>query len=45
MNHEEPGNHYRAALGYTDMERAQIAATGIYGKRLTYRRPENRPNV
>jgi hypothetical protein len=37
--------NYRAALGYSDMERAEIAAAGIYGKRLTYRRPDNRPNV
>jgi transposase-like protein len=37
--------NYRSALGYTDMERAEIAAAGIYGKRLTYRRPDNRPNV
>jgi hypothetical protein len=26
------------ALGYTDMQRTEIAAAGIYGKRLTYRR-------
>jgi transposase-like protein len=37
--------NYRAALGYSDMERTEIAAAGIYGKRLTYRRPDNRPNV
>jgi transposase-like protein len=37
--------NYRSALGYTDMERTEIAAAGIYGKRLTYRRPDNRPNV
>jgi transposase-like protein len=30
--------NYRAALGYTDMQRTEIAAAGIYGKRLTYRR-------
>jgi transposase-like protein len=29
----------RTALGYTDLMRAEIAATGIKGKRLTYRRP------
>jgi len=37
--------NYRSALGYSDMERTEIAAAGIYGKRLTYRRPDNRPNV
>jgi transposase-like protein len=37
--------NYRAALGYSDMQRTEIAAAGIYGKRLTYRRPDNRPNV
>ena len=30
--------NYRVALGYTDMQRTEIAAAGIYGKRLTYRR-------
>src|SRR5436309_3486306 len=30
---------YRAALGYNDFMRAEIAAAGIKGKRLTYRRP------
>jgi len=30
--------NYRVALGYSDMERTEIAAAGIYGKRLTYRR-------
>ena len=29
----------RAALGVNDFERAEIAAAGIKGKRLTYRRP------
>ena len=33
--------NYRSALGYTDMARAEIAASGIYGKRLTYRRPRS----
>jgi len=37
--------NYRAALGYSDMERTEIAAAGIYGKRLTYRRPDNRASV
>jgi len=37
--------NYRTALGYTDMQRTEIAAAGIYGKRLIYRRPDNRPNV
>lgn len=31
--------NHRVALGYTDRERAEIAAAGIVGKRLTYRRP------
>jgi transposase-like protein len=29
----------RTALGYNDLMRAEIAAAGIKGKRLTYRRP------
>ncbi len=37
--------NHRVALGYSDMQRAEIAAAGIYGKRLTYRRPSERPNV
>jgi transposase-like protein len=37
--------NYRAALDYSDMDRTEIAAAGIYGKRLTYRRIGNRPNV
>ena len=37
--------NYRVALGYSDMQRTEIAAAGIYGKRLTYRRPDQRPNV
>jgi transposase-like protein len=37
--------NYRVALGYTDMQRTEIAAAGIYGKRLTYRRLDQRPNV
>jgi transposase-like protein len=32
--------NYRVKLGYTDMERADIALSGITGKRLTYRRPD-----
>ena len=34
----------RTALGYTDYQRAELAAKGIVGKRLTYRRP-NRKDV
>jgi hypothetical protein len=30
--------NYRVAFGFTDMQRTEIAAAGIYGKRLTYRR-------
>jgi transposase-like protein len=37
--------NYRVGLGFSDMERTEIAAAGIYGKRLTYRRPSERPNV
>jgi transposase-like protein len=37
--------NYRVALGYTDMERTEIAAAGIYGKRLTYRRTNLGANV
>jgi hypothetical protein len=29
----------RTALGFNDLMRAEIAAKGIAGKRLTYRRP------
>jgi hypothetical protein len=31
----------RAALGVDDYARAELAAKGIVGKRLTYRRPRN----
>jgi len=37
--------NHRVKLGYDDMQRTEIAAAGIYGKRLTYRRPSERPNV
>jgi hypothetical protein len=37
--------NYRVALGFTDMQRTEIAAAGIYGKRLTYRRIDQRPRV
>ena len=37
--------NHRSALGFTDMQRTEIAAAGIYGKRLTYRRTGERPNV
>jgi hypothetical protein len=30
----------RTALGYNDLMRAEEPAKGIYGKRLTYRRPD-----
>ena len=36
--------NHRVALGFSDMQRAEIAAAGIYGKRLTYRRPSEQPN-
>jgi len=32
----------RAALGIDDYTRAEIAAKGIVGKRLTYRRPDTK---
>jgi transposase-like protein len=37
--------NYRVALGFSDMQRTEIAAAGIYGKRLTYRRTGERPHV
>src|SRR5258708_7954846 len=37
--------NYRVALGFTDMQRTEIAAAGIYGKRLTYRRTGDRENI
>jgi transposase-like protein len=37
--------NHRVALGFGDMQRTEIAAAGIYGKRLTYRRIDERPNV
>jgi hypothetical protein len=36
--------NYRVALGFTDMQRTEITAAGIYGKRLTYRRTGERAN-
>ena len=35
----------RLALGYSDAERAAAAVRQIAGKKLTYRRPDARPNV
>jgi transposase-like protein len=37
--------NHRVGLGFSDMERTEIAAAGIYGKRLTYRRPSVGPNL
>src|SRR5580700_7468106 len=34
--------NHRIGLGYSDMQRTEIAAAGIYGKRLTYRRTGQR---
>ena len=34
---------YRAALGVDDTTRAVCALQGVVGKRLTYRRPDERP--
>jgi transposase-like protein len=35
----------RTSLGYTDFMRAELAAAGIKGKRLTYRRPHKQSQV
>jgi hypothetical protein len=35
----------RVALGFSDMQRAERIAAGMAGKRLTYRRTDERPNV
>jgi transposase-like protein len=35
----------RTALGYTDLMRAELAAVGIKGKRLTYRRPHKQSQI
>jgi transposase-like protein len=35
----------RTALGYSDFQRAEIAAAGIKGKRLTYRRPYKQDQI
>ncbi len=37
--------NHRVGLGFTDMQRTEIAAAGIYGKRLTYRRAGEQPNL
>jgi transposase-like protein len=37
--------NHRSGLGYSDMQRALIAAKGIEGKRLTYRRTNQAPNA
>src|ERR1700716_1239086 len=37
--------NYRVGLGFSDMQRTEIAAAGIYDKRLTYRRSYQQPNV
>jgi ISXO2-like transposase domain len=37
--------NYRVALGFTDMHRTEKIATGMLGKRLTYRRTDGRPNL
>ena len=39
---EEAGGRHRVGLGFSDMDRTEIAAAGIYGKRLTYRRTGER---
>jgi ISXO2-like transposase domain len=36
---------HRVKLGYNDLMRAEIAAAGIKGKRLTYRRPHKQNQV
>jgi transposase-like protein len=35
----------RTALGYSDLMRAELAAAGIKGKRLTYRRPHQQSQI
>jgi transposase-like protein len=35
----------RTALGYNDFQRAELAAKGIVGKRLTYRRPHKQSQI
>jgi hypothetical protein len=35
----------RTRLGYSDLQRAEKLATGIVGKRLTYRRPHKPSQV
>jgi transposase-like protein len=37
--------NHRSGLGYSDMQRALIAAKGIEGKRLTYRRTNEAQNA
>lgn len=37
--------NHRVGLGFSDMDRTEIAAAGIYGKRLAYRRPSVGANV
>lgn len=37
--------NHRVGLGFSDMQRAEKVAAGMIGKRLTYRRPDQRPNV
>lgn len=36
---------YRSALGVDDTTRAVCALQGVVGKRLTYRRPDERPEA
>jgi len=37
--------NHRMALGYSDRDRTTIMLKSIAGKRLTYRRPSDRPNI
>lgn len=37
--------NHRVGLGFSDMDRTEIAAAGIYGKRLTYRRIGGQPSA
>ncbi len=37
--------NHRVNLGFSDLQRAERIAVGMAGKRLTYRRPDNRANV
>jgi len=37
--------NHRSGLGFSDMDRAEKVAAGAVGKRVTYRRPSEQPNI